>query len=76
VKEERISKIALYIDELKVDLTSKILTSSTGLHLVYKATPANSSTLYPNVEDYKRLIGLSSHMAYLKQIIGCKANER
>jgi hypothetical protein len=43
----------------------KILTSGTGLHLVYQATLANSSMLYPNMEDYKEPIGLSPPMAYL-----------
>ena len=53
------------ISELKVDLSRKILTLGTGLQLVFQSTPANSSTLYPNVEDYKGPIGLSPPMVYL-----------
>ena len=51
--------------ELKVDLSGTILTSGTGLQLVCQSTPANSSMLYPNVEDYEGPIGLSSPTAYL-----------
>jgi hypothetical protein len=43
----------------------KILTSVTGLLLVCQATPANSSTLYTNMEGYKGTIGLSPPTAYL-----------
>ena len=39
--------------ELKIDLSGTILASGTGLQLVRQSTPANSSTLYPNVEDYE-----------------------
>jgi len=41
-----------------------LLTSGTGDHLVFQAMPACSSTLYPNVEDYKGQIGLSPPAAY------------
>jgi hypothetical protein len=53
------------IGELKVDLSHKILALGTGLLLVCRATPANSSMLYPNVKVYKGPIGLSPPMAYL-----------
>ena len=39
--------------ELKVDLSGTILASGTDLQLVCQSTPANNSTLYPNVEDYE-----------------------
>ena len=42
-----------------------ILTSGTGLQLIYQSTMANNSTLYLNVEDYEGPIGLSPPIAYL-----------
>ena len=53
------------IDELKVDFSGIIFASGTGLQLVCQSTPANSTTLYPNMEDYEGPIGLSPPMAYL-----------
>ena len=50
---------------MKVNLSGTILASGTGLRLVCQATLTNSSTLYPNVEDYKGPIGLSPPTAYL-----------
>jgi hypothetical protein len=41
-----------------------LLTSGTGLYLVCQAPPACSSTLYPNMGDYKGWIGLSPPAAY------------
>ena len=53
------------IDELKVDFSGIIFASGTGLQLVYQLTTANSSMLYPNVEDYEGPIGLSPPTTYL-----------
>ena len=53
------------IDELKVDFSGIIFASGTGLHLVCQTTPANSSMLYTNVEDYEGPIRLSPPTAYL-----------
>ena len=44
---------------LRIDkLYFYLLTSGTGIHLVYQAIPVYSSTSYPNVGDYKGQIGL------------------
>jgi len=64
-REEREYSYGSTIAELKVDLSGTILVSGTGLHLVYQVTPANSSTLYPNMENYEGLIRLSPHTVYL-----------
>jgi len=48
-----------------VDLSDTIFISGIGLHLVCQATLANSSVLYPDVEDYEGSIELSPPMAYL-----------
>ena len=50
---------------LRIDkLYFYLLTSGTGLHLVYQAMPVYSSMPYPVVADYKRWIGLSPPTAY------------
>ena len=48
----------------KINSTSYLLTSGTGEHLVYQALPTCSSTLYPDVGDYKGRTGLSPPAAY------------
>jgi hypothetical protein len=51
-----------------------LLTSGTGAHLVCQAISACSSTLYPNVGDYKGWIGLSPPATY-PSAVGHEANE-
>jgi hypothetical protein len=64
---EGVERFPIALDEVSERSISqlKILASGTGLLLVCQATPANSSTLYLNVEAYKGLIGLSLPTAYL-----------
>ena len=50
---------------LRIDkLYFYLLTSGIGLHLVCQVMPAYSSTLYPNMGDYKGRIGLPPPIAY------------
>ena len=58
----------------KINSTSYLLTSGTGEHLVYQALPACSSTLYPDVGDYKGRTGLSPPAAY-PSTVGHEANK-
>ena len=51
-----------------------LLTSGTGVHLLYQAISACSSMSYPDVGDYKGWTGLSPPAAY-PTTMGDKANE-
>ena len=60
---------------LRIDkLYYYLLTSGTGLQLVYQAISACSSMPYPNVGDYKGQTGLSPPTAY-PSTGGYEANE-
>jgi hypothetical protein len=61
----RVDSSGSTIGELKVDLSGKILASGTSLPLACQETLANISRLYPNMEDYNGLIGLSPPTTYL-----------